>query len=241
MAGGTAAARRLNGARVSGPRTVVERHEIGHARQGETVDVLIADAHRPFREGLRASLGHDFYVVGEAANVAELEQLVNDTDASFVLIGQDLPGGGFRAALEFVPADARVVVFADEARDEDVIEAVQLGVAGYLLKSTPVRPVGAMLRAVLAGTPVVDRSLVQALVAEITRQAPIQRLTVDGRRIALTPREQQVAAHLVDGRSTQEMADALGVSTVTARRHISGLMRKLQVGSRAAAVELIAG
>jgi len=232
LASGTAAARRLR---------VVDELQRNAPRQGATVDVLIADAHKPFREGLRASLGHGFYVVGEAASVAELEQLVEDSVASFVLVGQDLPGGGFRAALEVVPALAKVVVFADEARDEDVIEAVQLGVSGYLLKSTPARSVDAMLRAVLAGEPVFDRSLLKALVAEITRQAPIQRLTVGGRRVALTPREQQVAAQLVGGRSTQEMADALGVSTVTARRHISGLMRKLQVGSRAAAVELIAG
>jgi DNA-binding NarL/FixJ family response regulator len=204
-----------------------------------SADVLIADAHLAFREGLRSNLGAGFFVIGEAASVAELEELAKTTAPTLLLVGQDLPGGGLRAALEVAPAAARIVVFADEARDELVIEALQLGVSGYLLKNTPASSVGATLRAVMAGEPVIDRSLIKTLVGEITRQAPIRRLTVDGKRVDLTPREQQVATLLVSGRSTREIAEALGVSTVTARRHISELMRKLRVASRAEVVELL--
>jgi DNA-binding NarL/FixJ family response regulator len=241
LASGTAATRRLNGTRPTEPTTVVELHGNAHFKEGVSTDVLIADAHRAFREGLRANLGTGFFVVGEAANVAELERLATTTIATLLLIGQDLPGGGLRAALEVAPATTRIVVFADEARDELVIEALQLGVSGYLLKNTPASSVGATLRAVMAGEPVIDRSLIRTLVGEITRQAPIRRLTVGGERVVLTPREQQVATLLVSGRSTREMAEALSVSTVTARRHISELMRKLRVASRAEAVELIVG
>jgi len=121
-------------------------------------------------------------------------------------------------------------------RGDRVIEALQLGVSGYLLKSTPASSLGLTLQAVMRGEPGVDHSLVKTLVAAVTRQAPMRRVAGDR---PLTPREQQVAVLLGSGSSTREIAEALGVSAVTARRHISSLMGKLHVASRAAAIELI--
>jgi DNA-binding NarL/FixJ family response regulator len=152
-----------------------------------------------------------------------------------------LPGGGLPAALEVAPPTARVVVFADDTRGELVIEALQLGVSGYLLKSTPASSLGLMLQAVMRGEPVVDHSLVKTLVEAVTRQPPLRRTVTDNGDPGLTPREQQVAMLLGAGSSTREIADALGVSPVTARRHISSLMAKLEVASRDAARQLIGG
>ena len=239
MASGTAASRRSKGVRPGAPPPAGERNEAARHASGTSANVLIADAHRPFREGLRISLRSGFLVLGEAANVAELKELIATTAVDLILVAQDLPGGGLLAAVAAAPPSARVVVFADEARGDRVIEALQLGVSGYLLKSTPASSLGLTLQAVMRGEPVVDHSLVKTLIAAVTRQAPRRRLTTDGDRPALTPREQQVAVLLGSGSSTREIADALGVSAVTARRHISSLMKKLQVASREAARELI--
>ncbi|MFZ1878615.1 MAG: response regulator transcription factor [Gaiellaceae bacterium] len=239
MASGTAASRRSKEARARADVPIADHG--GHARRGPggSVNVLIADAHRPFREGLRINLRSGFLVLGEAANVAELKELIETTAVDLILVAQDLPGGGLLAAVEAAPPSARIVVFADEARGDRVIEALQLGVSGYLLKSTPASSLGLTLQAVMRGEPVVDHSLVKTLVAAVTRQAPMRRVTADGERPALTPREQQVAVLLGSGSSTREIAEALGVSAVTARRHISSLMRKLQVATRDDARELI--
>ena len=241
MASGTAASRRAEGGRPGAPLPAGEKNENKDARHpsGGSANVLIADAHRPFREGLRINLRSGFLVLGEAASVSELKELISTTAVDLILVAQDLPGGGLLAVVDAAPASARVVVFADEPRGDRVIEALQLGVSGYLLKSTPASSLGLTLQAVMRGEPVVDHSLVKMLIAAVTRQAPMRRLTTDGDRPALTPREQQVAVLLGSGSSTREIADALGVSAVTARRHISSLMRKLQVASRAAARELI--
>jgi DNA-binding NarL/FixJ family response regulator len=239
MASGTAASRRSNGARASANAPIVDHRE--HARRGAggSTNVLIADAHRAFREGLRINLRSGFLVLGEAANVAELKELIATTAVDLILVAHDLPGGGLLAAVESAPPSARIVVFADEGRGDGVIEALQLGVSGYLLKSTPASSLGLSLQAVMRGEPVVDHTLVKTLVAAITRQAPMRRIPADGERPALTPREQQVGVLLGSGSSTREIAEALGVSAVTARRHISSLMRKLQVATREDARELI--
>ena len=242
MASSTAASRRSNGARPGARASVADRNEQASGKRGTSANVLIADPQRPFREGVRINLRRpEFLVLGEAANVAELKELIEATDADLILVAQDLPGGGFRAALAAAPPTARVVVFADEARGELVIEALQLGVSGYLLKSTSAGSLGLTLKTVLRGEPVVDSSLVTTLLAAVTRQAPLRRHAGGDDRPALTPRERQVAALLGLDRSTREIAEALGVSPVTARRHISSLMHKLEVVSRDAARELIGG
>jgi DNA-binding NarL/FixJ family response regulator len=241
MTSGTAATRRPGATREGVAGTVIDMH--GDARRpGESANVVIADGQAAFREGLRACLGAGFYVLGEAASVAELAHLVRTTaPADLLIVSQDLPGGGLPSALEVAPRSATIVVFADRPRDDLVIDALQLGVSGYLLKSTPASAISPTLRAALAGEPVIDRSLVKTLVDEIARQGPIRRLEVGGHRVPLTPRERQVADLLASGHSTRAIAAKLGVSPVTARRHISSVMRKLQVATREAAVELVAG
>ncbi len=239
MASGTAASHPSKGARSGAPLPAGKKTEDARHASGTSANVLIADAHQPFREGLRINLRSGFLVLGEAVNVAELKELIATTAVDLILVAQDLPGGGLVAAVEAAPPSARIVVFADEARGDRVIEALQLGVSGYLLKSTPASSLGLTLQSVMRGEPVVDHSLVKTLIAAVTRQAPGRRLTTDGDRPALTPREQQVAVLLGSGSTTREIADALGVSAVTARRHISSLMGKLQVASREAARELI--
>lgn len=206
------------------------------------VKVMIADAHHAFREGVRAHLGFAFTVVGEAASVSELEQLAATTDADLVLIDQTLPGGGLAAALEVAPPGATIVVFAQEARHEQVIEALRLGVSGYLLKDIAGNQLGATLRSVVAGEPALDRSLVGALFDEIARREGAEQLVLlGGGHVLLTPREREVALRLREGRSTKAIAAELGISVVTVRRHVSELMRKLHVETRAAAITLLGG
>jgi DNA-binding NarL/FixJ family response regulator len=213
----------------------------GPSRARVSANVLIADSNQSFRHGLRINLGAGFSVIGEAGSVSELEELVENTESDLLLVGQDLPGGGLQAAIEAAPPTARIVVFADAAGEERVVESLQLGVSGYLLKSMPANSISPTLEAVMRGEPVIDQSLVKRLVEEITGPTSVRRLTANGELAALTPREQQVAVLLGSGSSTREIATALGVSTVTARRHISTLMRKLRVASRTAVADLING
>jgi DNA-binding NarL/FixJ family response regulator len=206
------------------------------------VQVIVADAHRPFREGVRAHLGAAFTVVGEAASISELERVAGTTNAALVLVDQALPGGGLAAALEVVPSQAKVVVFALAPHPEQVLEAVRLGVFGYLRKDIGGSVLGTALRGVLAGQPALDPSLVGVLFAEIARRGRSEQLLLHGGgHVVLTPREHDVALRLREGRSTKAIATELAISDVTVRRHVSELTRKLGAASRAEAIELLGG
>jgi two-component system, NarL family, nitrate/nitrite response regulator NarL len=207
---------------------------------GSTIAVIIADGHRPFREGVRASLGGDFSIVGEAETVEELRLSTETALADVVLLDEDLPGGGLVAALEVAPPTARIVVFAQKPNDAHVIEALRLGVSGYLLKSIPGERLGETLRAVMGGEPALDRSLLGALVDEIARGYGRPHLSLPGgERVVLTRREQDVAGLLKTRLTTREIAAELGVSAVTVRRHISEIMRKLRVAKRRALIDAL--
>jgi DNA-binding NarL/FixJ family response regulator len=207
------------------------------------VQVIVADANRPFREGVRAHLGTAFTVVGEAASISDLKRVAAAaTNAALVLVDQALPGGGLAAALPIVPPRAKVVVFALAPHPEQVVEAVRLGVFGYLRKDIGGSVLGAALRGVVAGQPALDPSLVGALFAEIARRGRGEQLLLHGGgHVVLTPREHDVALRLREGRSTKAIATELGISDVTVRRHVSELTRKLGAASRAEAIELLGG
>jgi DNA-binding NarL/FixJ family response regulator len=240
MTSGTAANRRSRDPRSDAQTPVVEQSDQPARRTGASANVVIADSHRPFREGLRINLRPGFHVAGEASNVAELQALVARMEIDLILVDQDLPGGGLFAVIEAAPQAARIVAFAEGDPGNLVIHALQRGVSAYLLKSTPARSLGLILQAVMRGEPVVDQSFVKTLIAAVTNLASPPRMSSGGEP-SLTPRERQVALLLGSDSSTREIAEALGVSDVTARRHISSLMRKLSVASRAAARDLIRG
>jgi len=204
---------------------------------------IIADPHRPFREGVRTHLNFGFAIAGEAGSVSELAQAVAAADnVDLVLISQNLPGGGVAAAVKVIPSTARFVVFADETCDESVLEALDLGASGYLLKTIRATRLDETLRAVMGGEQALDHSVTGRLAAKLERRRRTHRFQLpSGERVVLTAREHEIGVRLCAGQSTRAIADELGISAVTARRHISVLMRKLHAENRAAAVQLIAG
>jgi DNA-binding NarL/FixJ family response regulator len=230
------------------PRRLLDRDPVdGKGRLTPTDEsrtcTIIADEHRPFREGVRSYLGFGFTTVGEAGSVSELAQAVTRTaSVDLVLISETLLGGGFAAAVDVIPPNAKFVVFASETRDENLFKALNLGASGYLLKNIPATRLDPTLRAVMGGEQALDRSAAARLADQIARRGRMKHLRLPtGERVVLTAREHDVAVLLLADRSTKAIADELGISSITVRRHISVLMRKLSVGTRTAAIQLLAG
>jgi DNA-binding NarL/FixJ family response regulator len=118
------------------------------------------------------------------------------------------------------------------------VNALMRGASGYLLKGISGERLAFTLRAAHRGEPAVSRSLVPYLVDRIRRGSE-RRLMLPGGPVTLTPREWEVGEMLYDGLSTNEIADSLGVSPVTVRRHVGLLLQKLGAESREAAVDLL--
>lgn len=158
------------------------------------------------------------------------------------LLDVHMPGSGIRAAQrigELLP-DAVVVMLTISRNDTDLFDSLRAGAAGYLLKDTDPARLPHALRGVLDGEAAIPRELVARVVDEFRERGRRRRLPLVGRRGAeLTSREWEVLDLLAGDLTTAEIAARLAVSPVTVRRHVSAILRKLEVHDRAAAVRLL--
>ena len=207
----------------------------------EHPSVLVADDDIPLRRALREALeSHGYVVVGEASDAAAAIGVATRLQPDICLIEIELPLEGLNAVGRIAKASPRtmIVVLSSSDRPEDVVTAFTRGASGYLLKGITGDQLAASLRGAYRGEPPVSRSLVPHLVDEI-RRGSIRRLTLPAGPVTLTPREWEVGELLRDGHSTNEIADRLGVSPVTVRRHVGLLLGKLGAKDRESAVELL--
>jgi DNA-binding NarL/FixJ family response regulator len=195
----------------------------------------------PHRRGVREALeAYGFRIVGEADDAASTVAHASRLRADICLIELELPEDGLYAISRIARSspDTLIVVLSRSDRPEDVVNAFMRGASGYLLKGISGDRLAATLRAAYRGEPAVSRSLVPYLIDRIRRGSDRQ-LSLPGGSVTLTPREWEVGEMLSEGLSTGAIADRLGVSPVTVRRHVGLLLRKLGVDSREAGVELL--
>jgi DNA-binding NarL/FixJ family response regulator len=204
---------------------------------------LIADDHALARAGIRESLeAGGFEVVAEAADASSAVELAQLERPDVCVLDVHMPGGGIGAAAEIgrLLPDTAVVMLTVSRNDGDLFDALRAGAAGYLLKDTDPARLPHALRGVMAGEAAVPRELVARVIDEFRSGGRRRRLPAIGRRGAeLTSREWQVLDMLAEGLTTAQLAERLFVSPVTVRRHVSAILRKLDVPDRDAAVELM--
>jgi two-component system, NarL family, nitrate/nitrite response regulator NarL len=207
----------------------------------EHLSVLIADADAAYRRGVRSALErHGFVVVAETDDAASAAAIASRLRPDICLLELELPGDGLNALARIAKAAPRtlVVVLTESDRADDVVTAFARGASGYLLKGIGGNQLATTLRAAYEGEPPLSRSLVPHLVDEI-RRGSTRRVALPGGVVTLTPREWEVGEMLREGLSTAEIADRLGVSPVTVRRHVGLLLRKLGAEDREDAVEML--
>lgn len=207
----------------------------------EHPSVLVADDDAAHRASVRDALERNgFVIVGEAADAAAAIGAATRLKPDICLIEIELPLEGLNAVGRIARASPKtlIIVLSHSDRQEDVVSAFTRGAAGYLLKGISGDHLANSLRGAYLGEPPLSRSLVPYLVEEIRRGA-IRRLTLPGGPVTLTPREWEVGELLREGHSTTEIANRLGVSPVTVRRHVGLLLQKLGAEDRDAAVDLL--
>jgi DNA-binding NarL/FixJ family response regulator len=217
------------------------RRPTGGVAAIEHLSVLIADDDVPFRTAIRRALEEDgLVVVSEAGDASTAIGAASRLRPDICLIEIELPGDGVNAIGRITKASSKtlVVVLSRSDRPEDVVAAFARGASGYLLKGLTSERLAATLIGAHQGEPALSRSLVPHLVDEI-RRGSSRRLLLPSGAVTLTAREWEVGELLREGSSTAEIADRLGVSPVTVRRHVGLLLRKLGAESREAAVEML--
>jgi DNA-binding NarL/FixJ family response regulator len=204
--------------------------------------VLLASADASFRTGLRVTLASaGFSIAGEVSSADVAVSTAMTERPELLLISADLPGGAFAAVREVsarLPA-TRVVVLTRSPTGEELVAAVQAGAAGYLGEDVSPARLPAVMRGILDGEVALPRRETQHLLDAIRGRDSRQAAVAARAATALTNRELEVLDMLVAETSTGEMARRLEISQVTVRRHVSSVLGKLKLPSRAAAVKLL--
>jgi DNA-binding NarL/FixJ family response regulator len=209
-----------------------------------SVRIVLADDHLPTRAGVRAALesaGMD--VVADVGSGPEAAAAALALLPDVCLLDVNMPGGGIEAAAEIartVP-ECSVVMLAAEASDADLFDAIRVGAKGYLMKDTDPERLPLALEGVLDGEAALPRRLVMRLIDELHGRERRRRLPLlaGAGATRLTPREWEVLDLLRQDLSTRDVAERMGISEVTVRRHLSAVMAKLGVQSRGAVLELL--
>jgi two-component system, NarL family, nitrate/nitrite response regulator NarL len=202
---------------------------------------LIAHAADAYRQHIRKGLKErGFSVVGEASTVDDALALAVREEPELCLVALRLPGGGLTAVGRIVKAvpSTTVVVLAAGVADGDVVAALERGALGYLAEDIGHDELAASLRAAAKGEPALPRALVPLLVDHV-RRGTRRRVVLPTGVVQLTAREWDVGELLRDGHPTREIADRLGLSPVTVRRHLALLTKKLGAADRNAAAEAL--
>jgi DNA-binding NarL/FixJ family response regulator len=203
--------------------------------------VLIADDHGPFRSLLAeavAASGMD--VCAQAATADDAVELALSHRPDVCLLDIRMPGDGIAAARRIAAAldQTRILMLTVSAESADVLDALQAGASGYLLKGAPFDEVSRGIRAVVRGDAIVAPAVTPALLEEIRRSRSRHLRGADARSVQLTEREWRILELLDEGRSTRAIASELYVAAVTVRTHIAAIVKKLAVNDRVEAVAL---
>ena len=206
-----------------------------------TVTVLVADDHAQFRAMVAESLEDaGLNVVAQAATGKTAAELAMRYRPDVCLLDIRMPGDGIVAARRIATTlpQTHILMLTVSPDSDDVLDALQAGADGYLLKGIPTEHIADAVRAVAEGEAVIASTVTPALVHEIRRSRDRHLRTSSGRSVRLTEREWEILELLDDGCSTSDIAEALFVAPVTIRSHIAALMRKLEVRERPEAVAL---
>jgi two-component system response regulator NreC len=203
--------------------------------------ILIVDDHAVVRSGLRLILAgqSDFEVVGEAANGSDAVEAAVALRPDVMVLDIAMPGmNGLEAAeliREQVPSVSIVVLtmYDDEAYLRRFLE---IGAAGYVLKTAADTRLVEAIRTVRTGAPFIDPSLTPHLM-ELYRKQTETPVSPAAKGVELSPREVEVLRLVARGHTGQQIADQLGISVSTVETHRGHIADKLSLKGRAQLVE----
>ncbi|MGO9320818.1 MAG: response regulator [Solirubrobacteraceae bacterium] len=210
-------------------------------RAGVKPRVVIVDDHHLFRSGVRAELGEELSVVGDAGSVDEAVAVIREQRPDVVLLDVHMPDGGGVEVITRVGEECATVRFlalsvSDAA--EDVIAVIRAGARGYVTKTISAAELAEAVRRVAGGDAVFSPRLAGFVLdafaqdAAASRPGADQQAAEDRELDQLTPREREVLRHIARGYMYKEVAQRLGISVKTVEAHVSAVLRKLQLSSR---------
>lgn len=205
----------------------------------DRIRAVIVDDHQIFRTGLRAELGAEIVVVGEAATVDEAIAVIPELRPDVVLLDVHLPGGAGGGGAEVLQcltgnpalADTRFLALSVSDAADDVVSVIRAGARGYLTKTASGAEVTAAAKRVKDGDAVFSPRLA-GFVLDAFGIGLGETASADDELDRLTAREQEVMRMIARGYAYKEVAAELFLSIKTVETHVSSVLRKLQLSNR---------
>ena len=205
------------------------------------IQILVVDDHPVVRYGLvgHLSVQPDFNVVGEAGSSADCLEKLASLSPDVVLLDLemgDASGVEALSRLRDTYPDMPTIVYTAHGSDWRVVEAIRVGVEGYLMKDAPIEKLFDAIRMVHRGgsylDPMVTSKVMGAVGGKHHRQgAPLG---------TLSTRETTVLQMMAEGKRNKDISEALHISERTVKFHVSSMLGKLQASNRTEAVVVAA-
>jgi DNA-binding NarL/FixJ family response regulator len=203
------------------------------------IRIVIADDHPIFRDGLRRLLEAEpgLKVIGEACDGAEAVKLARNLKPDIMLLDLSMPHMPGLEALKDLSTGTgangvRVILLTAAAEKHQIVEALQLGARGVVLKDSATQLLLKSIHTVMTGEYWVGRESVSNLVQYLRTLVQSSGEEAKQRKFGLTPRELEIVSAVVAGYSNKEIAEYFKISEDTVKHHLSNIFDKLGVSTR---------
>lgn len=219
-------------------RTSFSGHAVEANRINKTIRILLADDHPIFRDGLRVLLqgAPDFQVVGDASDEESVVLMARELKPDILLLDSAMSRKEEMNVLRELGESGLAVrtllltVFLDKA---DILQALQLGAWGVVLKDSTTQMLFDGIRNVMAGQYWIGQESVASLVEALRDFAPkVASPQPASSLFGLTPRELEIVATVVAGYSNSDIAENFALSEHTVKHHLGHIFDKLGVSNR---------
>ena len=199
---------------------------------GDPIRVMVVDDHPVWRDGVKGDLERSgaATVVAEAADGGDAIEQAREAMPDLVLMDLRMPGvSGVDAIRQIVEESPhiKILVLSASAEENDVLEAVKVGAAGYILKSATSEELVEAVRRVRRGEPVFTAPLAGLVLSEFRRVS----MANSGEPV-LTARENEILKLVAKGYTYREIAEQLFISVKTVQNHVQNILSKLQLRRR---------
>lgn len=208
-------------------------------KRSQPIRIVIADDHPIFRDGLRRLLEAepDLKVIGEASDGTDAVKLARQLKPDILLLDLAMPRQPGLEALRDLSVGSgangvKVILLTAAAEKNQIVEALQLGARGVVLKDSATQLLLKSIHTVMTGEYWVGRESVSNLVQYLRNQIQSSNEETRQKKFGLTPRELEIVSAVVAGYSNKEIAEYFKISEDTVKHHLSNIFDKLGVSTR---------
>ena len=199
------------------------------------ISVALIEDNRLVREGMAAMLNQtaDFEVV--AAGSSGDPALLRDANPQVVLLDVGLWDDDSLRVAETVKKEwpeSKVIIMDLLPVHEDIVEFVNAGVSGFILKDATFDDLVTTIRSVAEGAHVLPPAMTSSLFSQIAKEAVVRGRAAAMESVRMTAREREVIGLIGEGLSNKEIAGRLNIATHTVKSHVRNVMEKLALHTR---------